>query len=266
MMTNRKHLIAAHFNAAHAYDDAARIQQRCAQLLAEHIRHRFSHTSPRNILEFGCGTGLLTQALVQAFPHAEFHITDLSPAMLERTQARLTQLAQQNSISLPTIHFYQMDGESPQPHPHAGFDLITSSLCLQWFENRATAFSALASHLRPAGAIMVSTLLQDSLAEWRESCDATAIPCGVPAYPSLEQLQSEWPAHGTGHWDAIALQDPTPSARSFLTGLRLIGASLPHTGHTPRHGIRLRRAMTWFDNHHTHVTYHIGFGSFYKEQ
>ncbi len=257
MTDNRKTNIAARFDAAHEYEQAAAIQKQCAQMLAERIRQRHATQSPCRILEFGCGTGLLSRDLVSAFPDAEFHLTDIAPAMLERTRQHLA--------SLPTtVHLYVMDGENPQPQgrPDEGFDLITSSLCLQWFEDRARAFHRLTSLLRPGGWLMVSTLLKGSLHEWQESCEAAAIPCGVPDYPSPMQLQEDWPSGGSGIWETHSLHDPAPSARHFLKGLRMIGASLPRRDHRP--ATDLRRAMRHFDRHFDHVTYQAAFGFFQK--
>lgn len=256
MTDSRKTIIAARFDAAQDYERAAFIQKRCARILAERIRQHRAAQPPRRILEFGCGTGLLSRELVSAFPKAEFHLTDISPTMLERTSQHLAPLP-------ATVQLYVMDGENPQPQGAAeGFDLITSSLCLQWFEDRAAAFRDLAALLRPGGHMIVSTLLTGSLHEWQESCKNAAIACGVPDYPSLAQLQEDWPTGGHGEWDVCALHDPTPSARHFLKGLRMIGASLPRNGHQPAHG--LRRAMHHFDNHFSHVTYQTAFGIFLK--
>ncbi|MCX5616913.1 methyltransferase domain-containing protein [Bombella sp. TMW 2.2559] len=256
MTDSRRTSIAARFDAAHDYERAAFIQKQCARMLAGRIRQHHATQPPRRILEFGCGTGLLSRELVSSFPEAEFHLTDIAPAMLERTRRNLAPLP-------AAVHLHVMDGENPQLQgAEDGFDLIISSLCLQWFEDRARAFRALIALLRPGGRLMVSTLLAGSLREWRESCKNAAIPCGVPDYPSLAQLQEDWPPDGHGTWDVCTLHDPAPSARQFLQGLRMIGASLPREGHQPAHG--LRRAMRHFDSHFDHVTYQAAFGVFQK--
>lgn len=257
MTNHRKATIAARFDAAHHYEQAASIQKRCATTLASWIKKEHRTEKPKHILEFGCGTGLLSRALIEAFPQGHYHLTDIAPAMVERTR--------HHCAALPVhIRCYVMDGEAPHPHqaPPEGFDLITSNLCLQWFEDRARAFQALTQLLRPGGRLMVSTLQAGSLHQWRESCHATATACGVPNYPTLTQLEQDWPAHGRGVWRGEAMHDPTPSARDFLQGLRRIGASLPR--HTHRPAAQLRKAMRYFDAHYDHVTYHAAFGLFQK--
>lgn len=256
----RKRAISAQFDTAHEYDRAARIQKICATQLAKIIAHHYSLSAPHRILELGCGTGFLSTELCKLFPQTPLCITDLSPGMLTRAQRALHHHH--------TISFHVMDGEHPftqWPPPHTPpFNLITSSLCWQWFTDRPAALRRLTDLLAPGGCLIVSTLLNHSLDEWRESCHATQISCGVPHYPTRDQLQHEWPTTGQGTWTDTTLTDPVASARHFLKDLRHIGASLPHTDHTPSQNRSLRHAMQWFDAHHRAVSYHIGFGFFKK--
>lgn len=260
MKPDRKTAIAAQFDAADHYDQAARVQRRCATQLTQHIATATAQHPPRRILELGCGTGFLSAQLLTIFPQATLCATDLAPAMLQRTRARLGDDKR--------VSYRLMDGEHPETDwaepAHPPFDLITSSLCWQWFTDRPKALQRLCALLAPGGKLMVSTLLEHSLQEWRESCHATQTVCGVPIYPSRTQLEREWPDGGTGHWTDSILTDSVPSARIFLRELRQIGASLPQEGHTTLQGQSLRRAIRWFDDHHRTVRYHIGYGLFEK--
>ncbi|MFT8326196.1 methyltransferase [Gluconobacter oxydans] len=249
--TLRRNSIAARFDAAEDYDAAAHIQRRCATALTDRIRS--TAPAPTSILEFGCGTGLLTAQLVDHFPQASLLATDLAPGMIARARQRLSD---------ETIRFHVMDAEHPDVSEL--FDLIASSLCLQWFSNRSDGLRRLCDLLAPQGRLMVTTLLQGSLDEWKQACLAEGAPCGVPDYPSAQTVQSEWPAGGVGTWEVLTLQDPVGSARDFLRGLRQIGASVPRAGSTPAGIAALRRTMRHFDRTHSSVTYQIGIGTFVK--
>lgn len=253
-MDERKHQIAQRFNAAQDYDTAADIQHRCAGFLADHIRKELALSHPARILEFGCGTGFLTEQLSAAFPDSALIATDLAPGMIARAQERLTD---------QPVTFHVMDGEHPDVD--GPFDLIASSLCFQWFEDRPAALQRLCQRLAPGGSLMLTTLLPGSLGEWRSSCEQEGAPCGVPHYTDTVALQQEWPQGGSGTWDVMTLHDPVPSARVFLNRLRQIGASLPQSGSTPASLGALRRAMRHFDTHHPTVTYKIGLGLFRKD-
>lgn len=253
----RRARIAARFNAAADYDASANVQQRCALSLMDRIAAAHQTTTPRRILEIGCGTGFLTQHLAAQFPAADLLATDLAPAMVERARGRLTGTQ---------IHFSVMDGEYPDID--GPFDLIASSLCIQWFSNRRAGLRRLCDLLAPGGRLMFATLLQGSLKEWRQACETVDVPCGVPDYPDLNAVHDDWPSTGTGAWDAIDLHDPVANAQTFLRGLRAIGASVPREGTASASPTELRRAMRRFDtlegNTARGVTYRIGFGTFIR--
>ncbi|KXV39586.1 biotin synthase [Gluconobacter japonicus] len=253
-MDERKHQIAQRFDAAQDYNAAADIQYRCAELLAERIREELAQSRPTRILEFGCGTGFLTEKLSASFPDSALIATDLAPGMITRAQERLTDRP---------VTFRVMDGEYPDVD--GPFELIASSLCFQWFENRQTALQRLCQKLAPGGSLMLTTLLPGSLGEWRSSCEQEGAPCGVPSYTDASALQREWPEGGSGTWEVTTLHDPAPNARTFLHRLRQIGASLPQSGSTPASLGSLRRAMRHFDRHHQAMTYRIGLGIFRKD-
>jgi len=251
--TLRRSNIAARFDAAKDYDAAAHIQRCCATALMDRIRLATADHAPKSILEFGCGTGFLTAQLADHFPQAGLLATDLAPGMIARARQRLSGKA---------TRFHVMDAEHPDTS--GLFDLIASSLCLQWFSNRSNGLQRLCDLLAPQGRLMVTTLLQGSLDEWKQACLAEGAPCGVPDYPSAQTVQTEWPAGGAGTWEVLTLHDPVDSARMFLRGLRQIGASVPRAGSTPASTAALRRAMRHFDRTHSSVTYQIGIGTFVK--
>lgn len=251
----RRNSIAARFDAAESYDAAAHIQRRCATALMERIRATTADHAPTSILEFGCGTGFLTARLADRFQQTTLLATDLAPGMIGRAKQHL---------SGETIHFHVMDAEYPDVS--GPFDLIASSLCLQWFSSRLDGLRRLCNLLAPQGRMMVTTLLQSSLDEWKQACLAEGAPCGVPDYPSVRTVEAEWPTGGMGSWEVLTLQDPVDSARDFLRGLRQIGASVPRAGSTPASIAALRRAMRHFDRMHSSVTYQIGIGTFVKSE
>lgn len=255
-MDERKDAIAARFGAARDYDAAAAVQRRSASLLAARLREATGVLPPGRILEFGCGTGLLTRHLRANFPRSTLLATDLSPAMLDRARETVRGTAGGTT-------FRVMDGEYPDAE--GPFGLIASNLCFQWFTDRRGALERLAALLEPGGVLAVTTLLEGSLSEWRDSCAAECVPCGVPDYPPAAVLEAEWPRGGAGRWEALTLRDPVPDARGFLAGLRRIGASLPREGARRADAAGLRRAMTRFDSVHDSVTYRIGLGLFRKD-
>ncbi|WP_029604686.1 dethiobiotin synthase [Kozakia baliensis] len=250
-MTERKKAVAARFDSAHDYDAAARIQKRCVEILARKIALTYAQTPPRHILEFGCGTGALTEALSHLFPEAKIEAIDLSPHMIARAQARI-----------PSARFTIMDAERPQLS--RSYDLICSSLCLQWFTDRAQGLARLSRHVAPGGRMMIATLAERSFQEWRAACAAARVPCQFPDYPPLSELEREWPPCGHGVWEQQALIDQPGDSRGFLRDLKRIGADLPKADAQRQNSASLRRVMRRFDQGERRVTYDIAFGSFQK--
>ncbi|CAI9120293.1 dethiobiotin synthase [Brytella acorum] len=244
--------IAGRFNAAAAaYEGAARVQAESATLLATRIRAAFADKAPRRILEFGCGTGLLTSKIRAMFPDAELTVTDIAPLMLEQTASRVGHHA---------THYALMDANDA--HGANRYDLICSNFAMQWLSDRATALAKLAALLTPGGRLMVTTLAEGSFAEWRRACALSDVPCGFPVYPSARQLQKEWPFCGSGAWDVIPVYDRVGSGLAFLRDLKRIGAATPHPAAVPT-GARLRAAIHNFDARATGtVTYQVAIGCF----
>lgn len=263
--------IARRFGQAVSYDKAAQLQQKTARLLLQEglggilpeLLKKNPESRPLHILEIGCGTGLVSQMLAHIFPDAQLYLTDIAPQMLERTRTRL-----QDAANSPLRHepvYCVMDGEAPRPTLPRCFDLMISNLCIQWFGDYTQGLARLIPYLAQDGFFLATTLLENSLGEWRNACQKAGISCGVPDYLPLSYLQQHWPVGGQGLWQAHDLVDPVSSALSFLRKLHRIGASQPRADHRAVPPGQLRRAMALFDQSCQSVTYHVGLGSFRKQ-
>ncbi|MFT9099691.1 MAG: dethiobiotin synthase [Zymomonas mobilis subsp. pomaceae] len=259
MILTRKEKIAACFGKASDYDQAAHIQKEVARRLAGKIKAAFRQKSlPRQILEFGCGTGFLTEQLVKLFPEAHIRVTDLSSDMLNRTKGRLQQSDRRNYLD-----FQVMDGENPPKDQF--YDLICSSLSLQWFTDRRSAMAVLIQQLKPDGQLIVSTLCQNSFQEWRDLYAEAGLICPLLDNAPIEVLETDWPLSGQGSWQSEDIIDYPESGFSFLKNLKKIGASLPKEGSSPLSFHQLSQLLKRFDEEKPKITYQIGYGLFRKK-
>jgi malonyl-CoA O-methyltransferase len=136
------------------------------------------------------------------------------------------------------IDFAQMDGAHPTiPGP---FDLICSSLAMQWIPDLAGAVARLRSLLSPNGKLVFNTLAQGSFAQWRAAYGDERP--GIPEYPSPEMLRALGLAVSVG-----TIDHRYPSARDFLSALKAIGAGTPQPGYQPLPPAQLRRVMDRFE-------------------
>jgi len=211
-----KDSILRRFDAAAAtYDGHAGTQLRVAGALARQVLALPLAPAPE-VLEIGCGTGFLTAALAPALPGCRWLATDLAPRMAAACARR----------ALPGVTVRVMDGEAPEPG--LSFDLVVSSLAVQWFADLPAGLARLHRMLRPGGVLAVTTLGGGTFPEWRRQCLAAGAEAGTPAYPSADFLAAALPG-------ARVEGRPFPlrcgNLKGFLDHLRLTGARTAAPGH-----------------------------------
>ncbi|SNS15479.1 malonyl-CoA O-methyltransferase [Sphingomonas laterariae] len=236
--------VAHAFDGAAGYDAAALVQAHAAERLAQHIA-RLPHPPAPRMLEVGCGTGLLSQALIGRIAPGPWLLTDIAPAMLDRCAARIG--------SRPDIAYAQLDGEHPDVS--GPFDLIASSFVFQWFADLPGALTRLRGLLAPGGHIAFATMADGSLAEWDAAHRTTGHDAAMASYPTLDQLRA---MGATVNEERFV--ERHADARAFLASLRAIGAHRPRDARAPVPASVLRRAMAAFDAAGAAVTYHIAYG------
>jgi malonyl-CoA O-methyltransferase len=236
--------VAQAFAAAADYDRHARVQRRVARDLARRIAALPLPPAPR-VLEIGCGTGFLTEALRDEGLRGDWLVTDVAPAMVARAQDRLA------APSLPPrvggealrLSFAVLDGEQGTP-PGGAFDLVCSSLATQWFGDEPAALNRWREWLAPDGHILVATLGPATFAEWRAAHAAEAVEPGTLDFTPL----ARW--HAIGPADPLSVEtyrEDHANARAFLQALRAIGAGTAAAGHRPLSAGALRRVMRRFE-------------------
>jgi len=243
----RRTRIAAAFGRASGYNDGAVVQRAAAQVLAQRIGAAGLRPAPR-VLELGCGTGFLTRALMPHLdPTARWTVSDIAPAMLDRTRAVLDLQAD----------FRLIDGEA-LPTGLGPFDLIAANLVVQWFDDLPGALERLAAEMAPGGLLAFSTMAAGSFAEWTAALDADGLASGTPTYPDAAALEAIAPA-GVAAEIGIVDFPQRLSARMFLRQLKTIGAATPAPGYQPLSAAELRRAIARFDAGPRILTYRVAF-------
>lgn len=235
------------FSAAANYDFHARVQRLVADRLAERIAALPLPAAPR-ILEIGCGTGFLTDALVAQRPDARLLITDISPRMVERCRRRISESADRR--------FAVLDGEYGTPDD-GPFDLVCSSLAMQWFDDQAAAIPRILSWLAPGGHCIFATLGAESFAEWRAAHRAEGIAPGTPEFPSRQEFTAMLPAEQASSTVVERHIERHESALDFMRSLKAIGAHTAARHHRPLPPSLLRKVMRNFEASGGTVSYDV---------
>lgn len=222
--------------AASTYETATPIQREVAARLAERILDLAPAAGGR-VAEFGCGTGYLARALAPRLGASLWVATDIAPAMIEA--ARRAQ---------PQAAVAVMDAARPALKP--GFDLVCSSLTLQWLADPAAALAQWRGLVRPGGLLAVATLIDGAFAEWRAALAQAGVTSG-PSFPTTEQLRS-----GLGpdaDVQTFALTDRHADGLAFLRAARAAGIDAGERRALDAGA--MRRALKRFDDGGASVTY-----------
>jgi len=238
MPLKRSERVAARFGARAAdYERHAILQATIAKNLAEMLTDMASPS----ILEVGCGTGLLTGKLLERYPDADILATDIAPEMVEKCQENFKAVGSR-------LQFSVMNGETPATSQT--FDLIVTSMTVQWFSDPVVGLRALAGQLRPGGELWFSTLAADCLPEWRKILETCNVDAGLIEMPELPGVCYE-----TSHVIEYG------SGLAFLESLKAIGATMPRPGYRPLPPGRLRKLLrTLDDDSGARMTWRIVYG------
>jgi malonyl-CoA O-methyltransferase len=249
-VTAFKQRVVRAFDAATDYDRLAGIQQQVAAALARRIG---GLPEGARVLEVGCGTGFVAAAVEDHA--ADWLMTDVSPAMVERSRKRFGER--------PGYRFAVLDAEHPQfATPEGPFDLVCSSLAAQWFENMPQALEQLFGLLKPGGRLLVSTLAEGTFAEWRAAHEALGLAAGTPSYPDRVTLEAIRLDGVPRRIDIERFTSSYASGREFLRSLRAIGAATPRPGHQPLSPHRMRKVLQRFEEDGAKVSWHVAFCTF----
>ncbi|GAA4920212.1 methyltransferase family protein [Actinomycetospora succinea] len=112
---------------------------------AGELARRTAHGDPRRVLELAAGTGAVTRELVAACPDAAITATDLNPAMVELSTAR---------VPGPT---WQVADAMRLPFDDAAFDAVVCGFGVMFLPDKPAAYAEAARVLAPGGRFLFTT-------------------------------------------------------------------------------------------------------------
>jgi ubiquinone/menaquinone biosynthesis C-methylase UbiE len=131
------------------------------------VRRRFPDFTPRRILDLGCGAGMSTLPLAEAWPEAEIFAVDLAAPMLRYAHGR------SESMGVP-VHYSQQNAAHTN-FADGSFDLVLSNLLLHEIPQKVTRQVIAECHrlLAPGGVMVHNDMVgwptdpfQEFMAEW----------------------------------------------------------------------------------------------------
>ncbi|KRF21467.1 malonyl-ACP O-methyltransferase BioC [Paenibacillus sp. Soil787] len=252
-MSRRITDIERQFNrsSAGSYDIHANVQRIMAEQLAKSlIAWKVEETS--SILEIGCGTGTLTEILVNECSKASITALDIAPGMIKVAEQRI----RSGAASHPAINHGQSDRLSfihadverwSADAQEASFDLIVSSACFQWLKNPKQTLRHLRQMLRPGGLLVFTTFGPRTFYELHQSFhDVYRIIDMEPQRHGLSfQSAAQWKnslmeaGFSSIQKDRLIQKETYASVRDFLLSVKAMGASTSEAAAAP--GLSSRR-------------------------
>jgi malonyl-CoA O-methyltransferase len=209
--------------AAPRYDRSASAQASIAARLVGWAAE--SGVMPASVLDIGCGTGFVAEALHRRWPQAAISALDASPSMLEEARRKLPKLA-------------ILTGDALDMEPRQAYDAIFSSMALHWLPDARAALGRWQSWLKPEGRLFAALPVEGSFHQWRDLCRRHDAGDGLWVLPSAD-FADDMAARMTQEDRTIAY----PSAKDFLRYMKLTGAATPRSGHRPVGAAKMRRIL-----------------------
>jgi len=147
--------IAKEFNefSKNYLDDMVKVVPYYLQLLEHFTMDIPHHFIPKDILDLGCGNGIITSKLLSIFPDAHYTFLDASDKMLELCEM---QFGLQNKTYVSSyFQDYQFQDQC--------FDLVAAGFSLHHCpaKDKQTLFKSIFKSLKPHGVFMCSDLMID---------------------------------------------------------------------------------------------------------
>jgi trans-aconitate 2-methyltransferase len=126
------------------------------------------------VLDAGCGSGRVTELLLERVPRGRVYAVDAAPSMVEHTRMRLGDRATVLGQDLAELSL-------PEP-----VDVIFSNATFHWIPDHEALFAALRRNLRPGGRLMAQCGGRGNIDAFRAQSDEVA------AEPPFAEYFSAW--------------------------------------------------------------------------
>jgi malonyl-ACP O-methyltransferase BioC len=168
MQVDYKHIKKQFEKSMNNYDENAVVQDLMASKMIIEVK-TFSNNF-ENVLELGCGTGLLTKRIAKNINFTNFYANDL----VEKSKSHIAKFVQNANF---------IGGNALKIKMQKKMDLIISNAMFQWFDNPEKAFGIFKTNLAQGGILAFSTFAPTNFKELTEITGLTL------KYKSKEEIE-----------------------------------------------------------------------------
>jgi trans-aconitate 2-methyltransferase len=169
------------------------------------------------VLDAGCGSGRVTEVLLERLPQGSVVALDASSAMLEEARRRLSRFGQR-------VEYVRADLAEPLP-VQGSVDAVLSTATFHWIRDHDALFRNLAACLRPGGRLAAQCGAAGNIQRvLRAAALAGLDPRGPTYFPTPEETRSRLEAAGFVDVEVWTKEEPTPieAGEPLVTYLRTV--------------------------------------------
>ncbi len=207
--------------------------------VAQRMLQRLSYirTTPRDVLDAGCGAAHTLEPLRARFPEMNYIGLDASPVLLnvatERYAAKPSLWQKLRNKPTQTASFIKADLASSGLPPES-LDLVWSNMALHWHPQPHEVLSEWRRTLKTGGLVMFSCLGPGSMKEVREALEQAGINTVTPRFVDMHDFGDLLVERGFSDpvmdQEILTLTYRTPE--KLLNDLRILGGN-PSLGRSP---------------------------------
>lgn len=228
--------------AASTYDATANLQRKVAENLVEMLElstAKVGEAEPSTVLDLGCGTGFVSEMLQKKQQAVSLVMMDLSRAMLKRARKKFSEKKSQSTSSQA---FVTADMDQ-LPFAENTFDLVVSSMSVQWSADTEKLLAQVYSCLKPGGRFLFATVGETTLHElaqaWREVDDYVHVNRFLSQTDILALAQTQ--LFSCDHAEREIQTQYFPDVIALMKNLKAVGAHTVNTGNN--HGLTSRARL-----------------------
>ncbi len=117
------------------------------------VLDRLQLEGDETVIDAGCGSGRVTEALLARLPHGRVIAVDASPSMIAAARARLAEMEEDKGEGLPA-RVELREGDLLELEVQEPVDAILSTATFHWIADHERLFARLHAALRPGGRLV----------------------------------------------------------------------------------------------------------------
>jgi trans-aconitate 2-methyltransferase len=165
------------------------------------VVRRLELLGDETILDAGCGTGRVTEVLLDRVPDGLVVGLDASPAMLREARGRLAPFRARLCL---------VQADLRRPLPLTEVDAVFSTATFHWLTDHDALFRHLSAVLRPGGQLVAQCGGAGNLAAVRAAVQSLGVAPASKHYPSIDETSARLASAGFTDIDVRIHASPTP--------------------------------------------------------